>query len=352
MAMERRRLLGLAAGALILPAVWAGPAAAQDEKGTVYYMMPTLIDEFQTLSQEAFEAVLPTLGYKVESLDAQNRADTQISQLENVIELDPAAIILNAVDFDAVVPGIEKAREAGIPVLIYDRQIVSTPSDFTSVSGNVDIGRLAADEIGRLLAEKRGDDAGTVLQILGDPGDSYTLDIQKGFEEVMAAKYPNVEILTNAATAWEPTNAADIAENQLLAHPDIDLIFSHAAHLSGAVKAVLESHGKAPGDILLVSSNGAPVGLDMIREGWSAAEVEQPMFAQVWGIAMFLDKIVSGGTVEPGTYDVLGLPSELTIEEWGPNLKIPGAVITSANVDEPKYWGNMAMPTDPVVPVE
>jgi hypothetical protein len=36
----------------------------------------------------------------------------------------------------------------------------------------------------------------------------------------------------------------------------------------------------------------------------------------------------------------------------GPNLKIPGAAITKANVDEPRFWGNLKAPAEPVKPVE
>ena len=104
----------------------AGQPAAAQQQGTIYYMIPTLLDEFQTESQKAIEAVFGEMGYEVVSLDAQNRADLQLNQLEDVIELAPDAIIMNAVDFDAIVPGVEEARAAGIPVLNYDRQIRST----------------------------------------------------------------------------------------------------------------------------------------------------------------------------------------------------------------------------------
>ena len=57
---------------------------------------------------------------------------------------------------------------------------------------------------------------------------------------------------------WEATNAGNIAQDQLLTNPDIDLIFNHAAHLSVAVAAVLEAQGKQPGEIMMMSSNGAP----------------------------------------------------------------------------------------------
>ena len=332
-------------------ALAAQPAAAQ-QQGTIYYMIPTLLDEFQTESQKAIEAVFGEMGYEVVSLDAQNRADLQLNQLEDVIQLAPDAIIMNAVDFDAIVPGVEEARAAGIPVLNYDRQIRSTEFELTSVAGTVEIGRVAAGEAIRLLTERHGEPKGLVLQILGDPGDNYTLDIQQGFEEIMAAEAPDVEIVTNAAMQWEAENAGTILEDQLLVNPEIDLIFAHAAHLTVPLVAILEAEGKQPGDIMMMASNGAPVGLDNIRSGWQQVEVEQPLYAQIYGLAMFTPMILEGKTPEPGTYDVVGLKSELTMEEWGPNLKIPGAAITADNVDDTRFWGNLTPPDQPVQVVE
>ena len=332
-------------------ALSAAVASAQESKGKIYYLVPTLLDEFQTGSIDAITKFMKDVGYEVVSLDAQNRSDLQLNQIDDVINLKPKAVILAAVDFDAAKSGIEKMRAAGIPVMIFDRQIKSTPSDFTSVAGTEEIGHIAATEITRLLTEKHGSPKGKVLQILGDPSDPYTLDIQKGFEERMAA-HPEVQINTHAAMQWEASNAGNIASDQLLTNPDTDLVFVHAAHLAVAVAAILEAQGKKPGEIMLVSSNGAPVGLDLIRKGWEQVEVEQPMVAQAAALAMFADKVVNKEEIKPGSYDVTGLKSELTVESWGPNLKIPGAAITKENVDDPRFWGNMKPPTEPVKPVE
>jgi ribose transport system substrate-binding protein len=151
---------------------------------------------------------------------------------------------------------------------------------------------------------------------------------------------------------WEASNAGTIVSDQLLANPDIDLIFNHAAHLSVAAAASLEAAGKKPGDVLMLSSNGAPVGLDLIRKGWMQAEVEQPLYAQAAAVAMFMDKIAGKQEIKAGEYDVLGLKSTVTIEAWGPNIKIPGAAITMENIDNPAFWGNMKPPTDTIKSVE
>ncbi len=345
MRLSRRDVGMLLSAAAALTA--ARPAFAQS-KGKIVYMIPTLLDEFQTESQKAVESVFTSLGYEVTSIDAQNDASRQLSQLEDMINTKPDAVIMNAVAFDSIVPGIEKARAAGIKVLNFDRLITTTEFDLTSVAGTVEIGEIAANEAIRLLTERHGSAKGKVLQILGDPGDAYTLDIQKGFEAVMAEKAPEVEIISKAALLWEPTNAGRAFEDQLLVTQDIDLVFAHAAHLTVPIVSIMEAKGMKPGDMMLMASNGAPVGLDNIRAGWQQVEVEQPTYAQVYGLAMFIDKIMAGEKLEPGTYDVIGLKATLTDEDWGPNLKIPGAAITKENVDDPRFWGNLKFPSVPV----
>lgn len=345
-----KRILLTLFGVLAVAMSMLSPAYAQS-KGKVYYLVPTLLDEFQTGSVSALEMFLGQVGYEMQTLNADNKTETQQSQMNDVIALKPAAIILAAVDFNALKPSIEKAMAAGIPVIEFDRQITSTPSAFTSVAGTVEIGYVAAEQAQNLLKERNGAVKGKILQILGDPGDPYTLDIQKGFEEKMAA-YPDVTIISVPAMQWEASNAGTIAADQLVANPDIDLIFSHAAHLSVAVVAALESAGKQPGDIMLMSSNGAPVGLDLIRKGWLNVEVEQPLYAQAAAVAAFMDKIVAKAPIEPGEYDIIGLTGTVTDEAWGPNIKLPGAAIDKSNVDDPKFWGNLQPPTSTVTSIQ
>lgn len=346
--MKRTLLAALSAAAFVF-LTFTSPATAQS-KGKIYYMVPTLLDEFQTASISAIEMFLKQVGYETVTLNADNKTDLQQSQMNDIINLKPKAIVLAAVDANALRPYVDKARAAGIPVMIFDRQITATASDFTSVAGTVEIGEIAAEEIQRLLRARNGEVKGKVLQVLGDPSDPYSLDIQKGFEARMKP-FPNVKIITLAAQQWEAASAGTIVSDQMLANPDIDLIFVHAAHLAVAAVASLESKGKKPGDVLLVSSNGAPVGLDLIRKGWEQVEVEQPLFAQAAGIAMFADAVVGKKSIAAGQHKVLGLDSVVTLEPWGPNLKIPGAAITKENVDEPQFWGNLKVPSEPIQPV-
>src|SRR6187399_1271795 len=108
-----KRILLAAFGVVALGLAMLAPAFAQS-KGTIYYLVPTLLDEFQTGSIDAIEKFMGDVGYEVTSLDAQNRSDLQLNQVDDVLNLEPKAVILAAVDFDAIKPGIEKLRAAGI----------------------------------------------------------------------------------------------------------------------------------------------------------------------------------------------------------------------------------------------
>ena len=104
-----KRIVLSAFGVLALALAMLTPAFAQS-KGVVYYLVPTLLDEFQTGSVSALEMFLKQVGYEMKTLNADNKTDAQQSQMNDVITLKPAAIILAAVDFNALKPSIEAAR--------------------------------------------------------------------------------------------------------------------------------------------------------------------------------------------------------------------------------------------------
>ena len=138
----------------------------------------------------------------------------------------------------------------------------------------------------------------------------------------------------------------------MLANPDIDLIFSHAAHLSVAAVASLEAAGKKPGDVMMMSSNGAPVGLDLIRKGWLNVEVEQPLYAQAAAVAMFMDKIVGKQEIKPGEYDVLGLKSDGDRRSLGSEHQDPRRRDHQGERRQPGLLGQPEAASDTVKSVE
>ena len=337
--MSSRSLVRISVICVLLLLLSTTMIAAKD-KGVVYYLCPNQFDEMQTAASVMIRDAVEGAGYTCRVVTSGNEdVSLQLNQLDNAISQNPKAIIVAAVDGVAICGGVDKARAAGIPVIAFDRTITETKVDFHSVAGCKLMGVNAGHEIVRLLKEKYGTTKGTILDIMGDPSDSYTTLIEEGFREVMA-DHPDVKIDTKIATAWEASNAASIADDYLLAHPKTDLIFTHSDHLAAAVVAILQNKGYQKGDIIMVSTSGMPMGLDLIREGWLSCDVEQPVSAQAEGVAMFLDDIIAGKKPALGKYTVKGIDAELIEMPYGLELRISGTVIHAGNVDEPVFWGN------------
>lgn len=311
-----------------------------NEKGLVYYLCPNQFDEMQTAAASMVKSSLEDAGYTCKVMTAGNEdVNLQMNQIENAITQNPKAIIIAAVDGTAVCAGVSSAHDAGIPVIAYDRTISKCSVDFSSIAGCKTMGLMAAQETVKLLKEKYGEVKGTVLDIMGDPGDSYTTMIEEGYQEAMK-EYPNVEIETKIAYGWEAVTAANIADDYLLVHPDTDLIFAHADHMAAAVASVLQTNEYEKGDVLLMGTAGMPMGLQLIREGWMSATVEYSPKSLAEGITMFLDDILSKQTLKLGSYEVMGISAELSEKSYGPELKVAGSIIDKENVDNPQLWGN------------
>ena len=320
--------------------VFSATTVMANEKGLVYYLCPNQFDEMQTAAASMVKSSLEDAGYTCKVMTSGNEdVNLQMNQIENAITQNPKAIVIAAVDGTAVCAGVSSAHDAGIAVIAYDRTISKCVVDFTSIAGCKTMGLMAAQATVKLLKEKYGEVKGTVLDIMGDPGDSYTTIIEEGYQEAMK-EYPNVEIETKVAYGWEAVTAGNIADDYLLVHPDTDLVLAHADHLAAAVASVLQTKGYEKGDVLLIGTAGMPMGLQLIREGWMHADIEYSPKALAEGITMFLDDILANKPLKYGPYEVMGIAAELSEKSYGPELKVAGSIIDLENVDNPQFWGN------------
>ena len=119
--MQRLWSLIICAAAVLAAAM--GTPALAESKGKIYYLVPTLLDEFQTESVKAIEKFLKDGGYEPVTLNADNKTDLQQSQMNDVINLKPKAIVLAAVDFNAIQPAIEKVFIAGNTPVTYFKDV-------------------------------------------------------------------------------------------------------------------------------------------------------------------------------------------------------------------------------------
>lgn len=97
-----------------------------DDKKLVYISMPTEAEERWIKDGKELKNQIKKAGYNVDLTYAQDKVEQQNSDIENAINKGANIIVVAAKDGSAVGPAVEKAREAGVKVISYDRLIMDT----------------------------------------------------------------------------------------------------------------------------------------------------------------------------------------------------------------------------------
>ena len=96
----------------------AGPALARD---TIGLSLSTLNNPFFVTLRDGAEAAASKAGLEVVVLDAQDKADKQVSDIEDLVQRKVKVVLVNPTDAAAVVPAIRRANAAKVPVITVDR---------------------------------------------------------------------------------------------------------------------------------------------------------------------------------------------------------------------------------------
>ncbi len=162
-----------------------------------------------------FHQQLAASGAKINDLTTMD-AGTQVQDFNQAVAQKPDLIVLAVLDTKAMVVPIEKAKQAGIPVLVFDgRTDPAVAGDVMSVlSDNVALGEFAAQNIIDGL-KAQGRTSGNIIVLTGTKSMLVTQDRMQGFDKVMATA-PQYKVVNEQDANWDPTLSGQIAQ-QLLA---------------------------------------------------------------------------------------------------------------------------------------
>lgn len=196
----------------------------------------------------------------------------QISITDDFINRQVDGILLAPTDRDALVPAIQRARQAGIPLSIFDSGANTEEYVSFVATDNYGGGVLAARRLGEIL-EKRGNVA--VIRVM--PGGASTLAREQGFMVTLQKEFPGMKIVASQYGMADPARSLAVTEDILTAHPALDGIFaSNESSTIGAVQAV-KARGLA-GKLKLVGFDSSPSLLDDLRSGTIDSLVLQDPF--------------------------------------------------------------------------
>ena len=207
------------------------------------------------------------LGVKTEYVGPADRdMAAMVTAFEQAIVKKPNGIVV--VGFENVlVPIINKAVEAGIPVVTVDADLPESKRIAFVGTGNIEAGRVCARTLVKLTGGK-----GKVA-FMTIPGQSNLDDRMIGYKEELA-NHPEIEVVQTVDVQGDPTIAAQAAATLLQKYPDLAaLACVEAVGGAGAAVAVKEA-GKAGQVKILAMDRGNEV-IQFIKEGVISATIAQ-----------------------------------------------------------------------------
>ena len=260
--MPRKSRFGLLSAALLSCAMVASAAPL------MVIITPSHDNPFFNTEAVAAEAQAKKLGYKTLVLSHDDDANKQDQQFDTAIASKAAAIVLDNAGADATIGAVKKAKAAGIPVFLIDREINETGLAVSQiVSNNYQGAQLGGQRFVDLMGEK-----GNYVELVGKESDTNAGVRSKGYHDVID-QYTNLKLVAQQSANWSQTEAFSKMETILQANPDIKGVICGNDTMAMGAMAALKAAGK--GKVIVVGFDGSNDVRDSILAGDIKATVLQ-----------------------------------------------------------------------------
>lgn len=268
-------------------------SAALAEGLTVGVSWSNFQEERWKTDEAAIKGALEAAGNTYISADAQGSAAKQLTDVESLIAQGADALIILAMDKDAIGPAVDQATAEGIPVVGYDR-LIEDERAFYLTFDNKGVGRIIAETV------KAAQPTGNYAIIKGDPGDPNAGFLLEGMMEVIG---PDIEAGTITVVGeafsegWKPDNAQANMEQILTANNNaVDAVLSQNDGMAGGAIAALQAQGLT---IPVGGQDGDLAALNRVARGSQTVSVWKDS-RQLGAAAADIAAALAGGTMMDG----------------------------------------------------
>jgi ribose transport system substrate-binding protein len=221
----------------------------------------------------------------------------QIQIVDSMIAQRVDGIALAAAERKALNNSLDRAAQLGIPVTVFDSAVDSTNYMTFLATNNYEGGQMAARELAQLVGGK-----GKVAMVMHAPGSASTMDRERGFEDVMKAEFPGIEIVQRQFGMSDRSKAMAAAENILTAHPDLNGIFGSSEPSSMGTAQAIKSRGLS-GKVKFVAFDSSDNMIEDLKGGTIDAMVVQDPFKMGFeAVKTLVDKL--NGVTSPKKIDL------------------------------------------------
>lgn len=305
-----KKILAVALAALMAMTMMTSCAKKEDETVQVTLILKNLTNTAWQKTATGAQDAADEYGWELTILAPveSESNEEQLDEIAQSIAKGTDAIIIAPADSVGIIPGIESANDAGVPIFAVNTAIDTSDGTcfyetFVAVE-NFD----ASVSVAEYLAEAMNGE-GDVIIIEGKAGAESSVDIVAGANSVFD-QYDGIEVVASQSGQWARADAFTVAQNLLQAHPDVTAIFAANDEMAmGALEAVSQA-GKE-GEILIVGLDATDDAKAAVDAGTLLATCDKNNYGQGY---MSMEAVKSyfenGNTIEP----TVEVPAELYVK--------------------------------------
>lgn len=249
------------------------PVAADQEGGKIGVAMPTQSSERWIKDGANMKEQLEALGYEVDLQYAEDDVQMQVSQIENMIASGSQCLVIAAVDSGALTTVEAAAKDAGIPIIAYDRLLMDTDAvSYYASFDNEGVGTAIGEYIKTakdLEGARAAGESYTIEFFMGSPDDNNAVLLHQGVMGVLqeylddgtlVCKTGRTSFQDTCILRWSQETAQQWCENYLTgfyADEDLDIACTAFDGFAYGVKAALQGAGYTAENWPLVTGQDA-----------------------------------------------------------------------------------------------
>ena len=318
-------------------------AAPAEEKVKIGLSFSDFATERWKNEEVLMRGLLEDLGYEVISQEANHDVKMQNDQIDNMVAQGIKGLIVIAEDGDAAVTAVDKAADAGVIVIAYDRLIKTSKIAAYLSFNNVDVGRAQAEGVMKALGipgstEWTKDNPAKVVLSGGSPTDNNAILVRQGQMEIIQPYLDDgvIEIVADQwVDNWDAATAEKMMENILTAQQNkIDaVIASNDGTALGELQA-MKAQGLA-GVVPISGQDATADGCNSIVKGEQTVTVYKDIRLLSPMAVDMLDNLLNGKPVEGlKEYTMAELTNDDTKTGNVQALFLPVVQVTKDNVYE------------------
>ncbi|QLJ06524.1 substrate-binding domain-containing protein [Streptomyces sp. NEAU-sy36] len=336
----RRAAFAVAAGAMAVSLAACGSAKESGggskttdsaKKGDAI-KVGLLLPENQTARYEKFDR--PLIEKKVKELtngkaqvvyaNAKQDASTQNQQVDTMITNKVDVLIVDAVDTAAIKSSVQKAKDAGIPVVAYDRLAQGPISAYTSFD-NETVGKTQGEALLKALGSKAK--SGKIVMMNGSITDPNAAQFKKGAHEVLDGK---VNVGKEYDTKdWKPENANSNMQAAISALGKKNIVGVYSANdgMAGGIITALKAAGIS---VPVTGQDAELAGVQRIVSGDQYMSVYKPYAPEADAAAEMAVALAQGKSLDSIAKDKVDSPTTKQV----PTVILPVTSLTKDNIKD------------------